>query len=77
MKVKMKDELAAPSLDIKAQFIARLSKGIQFGYLFCLHNHLENNIPILFCNLIDASDMFSGDDEEMNRRIGPDVFDHD
>ena len=74
--MQVKDHLSATPLHIEEQLIARAVNGSSFCHLAGLENHFRDDFSVLFCQIIDASDVSLRHDEKMNRGMGVDVFKH-
>jgi hypothetical protein len=77
MKMEMKNDLAAAPLYVKEQPIARLSNGMFFCHLLRPDDHFANDIFVFLFEIVEASNMFSGDDQKMNGGMGTDILKND
>ena len=74
MKMEMKNDLAATPLYIKEQPIARLSNGLFLCHFLRPDDHFGNNITVFLLKIVEASNMFFGNDQKMNRSMRTDIL---
>ncbi len=70
----MKNHLASAPFYVEKQLISGTGDRVLSRHLLGLEDHLENDLLVLFLQVIDASDMSLWYDKQMNRRVGPDVL---
>ncbi len=73
----MPDHLPSPSFHIEEQFVSGFRDLLFVSDLFGLQNEIGNDSLVLLRQVVDASDVFPRDDEEMDRSVGPDVLEDD
>lgn len=78
VEVKMKYVLPAPPFDIEDQPVSSLINVQVVRYLPCPEEQFGDHGTVLVGEVVDASDVPCGDDEDVNRGLGADVFEgHD
>jgi hypothetical protein len=77
VEVQMENELVPAPLHIEDQFVTAPGDACLVRQLLGRHQEFGHHGPILFGKIIDTSDMLFGDDQNMNRRMGMDVFEGD
>ena len=77
MHVKMEDDLSSTPFNIEEQFISRFGNSLFLRRFPGPPDHFGKEPLILFRQIIEAPDMFLGNDEEMDRGMGMNVLKDD
>jgi hypothetical protein len=73
VQVEMKYHLPAPFLYIEKKLVPGGIYFLLFGHLPGGHNHFRENAIVRFGEIVDASDMPFGNDQQMDGSVGVDV----
>jgi hypothetical protein len=77
MQVQVKDILPAPTLHVEEEFVSGFVNTSLRGDLPCPEQEFGQQGPVFFFQIVDASDVFSWDEKDMNRGMGLDVLEGD
>jgi hypothetical protein len=72
----MKDKLSTASFYIEEQFVPRLGNRMLSCHFLGCENHLPDYASILFGQIVDAPDVSSGYDKQVDRGMGMDVLEN-
>ena len=75
--MQVKDHLAGAALHVEEKFVSRGVNSNLSRNLPCPENHLGNNLPVLICDLVKAADMFSRNNQEMDRGVRVSILEDD
>ena len=76
MHVEMENDLTAAPLDIKEQFIARGRDSLLLSYFSGFQDHFQKDALVRFSDVVEAPDVFSWNDKEVNRGTRVDIPKH-
>jgi hypothetical protein len=77
VEVDVKDHLPAPFLNIKEELVTCPGDARPGRHFFTGHDQFRNDPPVFVGKIVDASDMFPGNQEYVHRRLRIDVVECD
>ena len=72
--MQVENQLATTTLHIELQFVARSFDTLISGNGRGLEDDLRDHLAVIFREVVNTPDMSPGNEEQVNRRLGMDVF---
>jgi hypothetical protein len=74
MKVQVEDVLSAPTLHVEDKFVTGFANPLIRGYVLGPEHEFGQNSPVFLFKVVDASNVLSRHEKDMDRGVGFDIL---